>query len=55
MITFEEIKSIAYSGEGYNVDFKALVPSIVSELSHDICAIANGEGGYQLIGIDINS
>ena len=54
MLTPEEIKSIANSGEGYNVDFKISVPSKVSELSHDVCAFANSEGGYVLIGIDNN-
>jgi len=54
MLTAEEIISIANSGEGYNVDFKLRVPSKVSELSHDVCAFANSEGGYLLIGIDNN-
>jgi hypothetical protein len=52
MLTAEEIKSIADSGEGYNVDFKLSVPSKVRELSQDVCAFANSEGGYILIGID---
>ena len=52
MLTQEEIISIANSGEGYNADFKLHVPSKVSELSHDVCAFANSEGGYLLIGID---
>jgi ATP-dependent DNA helicase RecG len=52
MLTAGEIKSIANSGEGYNVDFKISVPSKVRELSQDACAFANSEGGYILIGID---
>jgi len=52
MITAEEIKSIAKSGEGYNADFKIGIPSKVNEISHDVCAFANCEGGYVLIGID---
>ncbi|GHU65125.1 ArsR family transcriptional regulator [Bacteroidia bacterium] len=52
MLTAEEIKSIASSGEGYNADFKISVPSKVRELSQDACAFANSEGGYILIGID---
>jgi ATP-dependent DNA helicase RecG len=52
MLTPEEIKSIAGSGEGYNADFKRSVPSKVRELSQDVCAFANSEGGYVLIGID---
>lgn len=35
MLTAEEIKSIASSGEGYNADFKISVPSKVRELSQD--------------------
>ncbi|MDR2232330.1 MAG: putative DNA binding domain-containing protein [Tannerella sp.] len=52
MLTPEEIKSIASSGEGYNADFKQSVPSKVRELSQDACAFANSEGGYILIGIN---
>jgi ATP-dependent DNA helicase RecG len=52
MLTPEEIKSIANSGEGYNADFKLSVPSKVRELSQDVCSFANSEGGYILIGID---
>ena len=52
MLTPEEIKSIANSGEGYNADFKFGIPSKVSEISHDVCAFANSEGGYVLMGID---
>ena len=54
MLTSEEIKSIANSGEGYNADFKLRVPSKVNELSHNVCAFSNSEGGYLLIGIDNN-
>ena len=52
MLTAEEIKSLANSGEGYNIDFKISVPSKVRELSQDVCAFTNSEGGYILIGID---
>lgn len=52
MLTPEEIISIARGGEGYNADFKKSVPSKVRELSQDVCAFANSEGGYVLIGID---
>jgi len=50
MLTAEEIKSITLSGEGYNVEFKLKVPSKVRELSEEVCAFANSEGGYLLIG-----
>ena len=52
MLTPEEIKSIANGGEGYNADFKLSVPSKVRDLAQDVCAFANSEGGYILIGID---
>ncbi len=55
MLTPEEIKSIARSGDGYNADFKSSVPSKVRELSQDVCAFANSEGGYVLIGIDYHT
>ena len=51
-LTPEEIKSIAGSGEGYNVEFKVRAPAKMKELSQEICAFTNSEGGYLLIGID---
>ena len=33
MLTAEEIKSLANSGEGYNVDFNVKVPSKIREIS----------------------
>ena len=54
MLTAEEIKSITLSGEGYNVEFKLKVPSKVRELSAEVCAFANSEGGYLIIGVDDN-
>ena len=52
MLTAEEIISLAKSGEGYNADFKLKVPSKVRELTEEVCAFANSEGGFLLIGID---
>ena len=52
MLTPEEIKSIVRVGEGYNVEFKLGVPAKVKELSQEVCAFANSEGGYLFIGID---
>ena len=52
MLTAEEIKSLAKSGEGYNADFKLKVPSKVRELTEEVCAFANSEGGFLLLGID---
>lgn len=54
MLTAEEINLFAQSGEGYNADFKLRVPSKVRELSEEVCAFANSEGGYIFIGIDDN-
>lgn len=52
MLTAEEIKSLAKSGEGYNVDFNVRIPSKIREITTEICAFANSEGGYLLLGID---
>ena len=52
MLTAEEIKALIREGEGYNVDFKISVPSKVRDLSQEVCAFANSEGGYLLIGVD---
>lgn len=48
------IQSLIDSGEGYNVEFKVRVPSKVRELTEEICAFANADGGYLLIGVDDN-
>ena len=50
MLNTETIQSLIDSGEGYNVEFKVRVPSKVRELTEEICAFANADGGYLLIG-----
>jgi ATP-dependent DNA helicase RecG len=52
ILTAEEIKSLANSGKGYNVEFKLKLPGKVRELSEEVCAFANSEGGFLLIGIN---
>ena len=52
MLNTENIQSLIDSGEGYNVEFKVRVPSKVRELTEEICAFANADGGYLLIGVD---
>lgn len=52
MITAEDIKLIAASGEGYNAEFKIAVPNKVKELTEEICAFANAAGGVLFIGIN---
>ena len=54
MTNTETIQSLIDSGEGYNVEFKVRVPSKVRELTEEICAFANADGGYLLIGVDDN-
>ena len=54
MLNTENIQSLIDSGEGYNVEFKVRVPSKVRELTEEICAFANADGGYLLIGVDDN-
>ena len=48
MLNTENIQSLIDSGEGYNVEFKVRVPSKVRELTEEICAFANADGGYLL-------
>lgn len=52
MITADDIKSIAASGEGYNAEFKIRLPNKVKEVTEEICAFANASGGTVLIGVD---
>ena len=52
MITPDEIKLLAATGEGYNVEFKVSVPAKVKEVSEEICAFANAAGGVLLIGVN---
>jgi len=54
MLNTENIQPLIDSGEGYNVEFKVRVPSKVRELTEEICAFANADGGYLLIGVDNN-
>ena len=54
MLNTENIQSLIDSGEGYNVEFKVRVPSKVRELTEEVCAFANADGGYLLIGVDDN-
>lgn len=46
MTNTETIQSLINSGEGYNVEFKVRIPSKVRELTEEICAFANADGGY---------
>lgn len=52
MLTANDIKELAHSGEGFNVDFKRSVPSKVRDIVEEVCSFANSAGGYVLIGID---
>lgn len=52
MLTEEQIKLLAAGGEGYNVEFKVSLPSKMREITQEVCAFANSEGGYILIGVD---
>ena len=52
MLNTENIQSLIDSGEGYNVEFKVRVPSKVRELTEEICAFANADGGYLIIGVN---
>lgn len=39
-------------GEGPYIEFKESVPSKVRELSEEVCAFSNADGGYIFIGIN---
>lgn len=54
MIDTVNLRSLIDSGEGYNVEFKVRVPSKVRELTEEIYAFANANGGHLLIGVDDN-
>ena len=45
----ENIQSLIDNEEGYNVKFKVCVPSKIRELTKEICAFANADGGYLLM------
>lgn len=52
MLSKEEIKEIAQSGEGYNAEFKVSLPANVKSVTEEVCAFANAAGGTVLIGVD---
>ena len=52
MISADDIKLLAGTGEGYNAEFKVSVPSKVKDLSEEVCAFANAAGGTLLIGVN---
>lgn len=52
MLSSEDIKNIASSGEGYNAEFKVSIPNKVKELTEEVCAFSNASGGVLLIGVD---
>ncbi len=54
MQNIENLQSLIDSGEGYNVELKVRFPSKVRKQTEEICAFANANGGYLLIGVDDN-
>lgn len=52
MQSTSDIQQLILQGEGPQVEFKVRVPSKVRELTEEVCAFANADGGYVLIGID---
>lgn len=51
MMTSQQIESLIAQGEGYNLEFKQAIPSKLSELSTELCAFSNADGGILLVGI----
>lgn len=49
MQNIDNIQSLIDNGKGYNVEFKVRIPSKIRELTEEICAFANADGGYLLM------
>jgi len=47
----DELRMLISQGEGYNIEFKR---SLTREISKEMCAFANGNGGKILLGVDDN-
>jgi ATP-dependent DNA helicase RecG len=52
MIDEKKALELIEQGEGIHSEFKERIPSKVRELSEEVCAFANTEGGFILIGIN---
>ena len=52
MLNPTEIKSIVNSGEGFNAEFKEILPTNLKGITEEVCAFANASGGVVLIGVD---
>jgi len=52
MLSADDIRRMAISGEDVHTEFKMTVPSKVCELTEEVCAFANTESGYLVIGVD---
>lgn len=46
------IEDLILQGEGSRVEFKVRVPSKVKELTEEVCAFANADGGFVFLGVD---
>ena len=51
MIDEKKALELIALGEGQHVEFKESVPSKVRELSEEVCAFANAEGGFLFLGV----
>ena len=51
MIDEKKALELIAQGEGQHVEFKENVPSKVRELSEEVCAFANAEGGFLFLGV----
>ena len=51
MIDEKKALELIVQGEGQQVELKREIPSKVRELSEEICALANAQGGCILLGV----
>lgn len=52
MIDEKKALELIAQGEGQQLELKREIPSKVRELSEEICALANAQGGYILLGVN---
>ena len=55
MIDEKKALELIAQGEGQQVELKREIPSKVRELSEEVCALANADGGFIFIGVENNN
>ena len=52
MVTTDLVQALINKGECGRIEFKSDIPSKLHELTKEVCAFANADGGYILVGVD---